>query len=352
MTLRTGITTGACAAAAAKAAAALLCAAMPACSTITPVDIPLPDGARITVPILYARLDGARAIAAVTKDAGDDPDVTNGLEIVAAVSLASGEGVTLAAGEGVGTVTKPGLQVPPGQPAINPVPRRMILAAVAEITTQPLRVEISIPGGAALAERTFNPRLGVVGGLSILGTTGIVRPFSNQAIRDTIRCSLNVATACGVRHLVLAPGNIGAKAARRHFALTDQQVVEVSNEWGFALDLVHGFDALFIVGHPGKLAKLAGGEWDTHSSRSSAATTAVAQLAAGILPAPPPPSETVEGIFAALPPGEVKTLGDALAARVREAIAAKVHNAPPLAVVLINMAGDVLGSDGDLGPWR
>lgn len=434
MTLRTGITTGACAAAAAKAAAILLCGD----ASITHVDIPLPDGERITVPVLYARREGERATAAVRKDAGDDPDVTHGLEVQATVWFAQGPGVAILGGEGVGTVTKPGLQVPPGEPAINPVPRRMIRQALAEVTDRPLCVEIAIPGGRQIAAKTFNPRLGVVGGLSILGTTGIVRPFSNQAIRDTIRCSLDVAAACGVTAAVLAPGNIGARAARRHFNLAEQQVVEVSNEWGFALEALGGrsFTALLVVGHPGKLAKLADGEWDTHSSRSPAAVQAVSRLAAEILPAPPPACDTVEGIFAALAPGEAKTLGDALAARVRAAIAEKLNTEaksdreipthptpgdgesktatgglpfgdveaagsrrpaksaesqrPPetlsfhrtkdaneshdhagqaaeiqtgetpvprntpasLAVVLINMAGEVLGSDGDLTPWQ
>ena len=377
MTLRTGITTGACATAAAKAAATLLCRGEG--DPITHIEISLPDGALITVPVLYARREGERAIAAVRKDAGDDPDVTHGLEVQAAVWFSQGSGVSLTGGEGVGTVTKPGLQVPPGSPAINPVPQQMIRQAVAEVTDRPLCVEIAIPGGRQIAEKTFNPRLGVVGGLSILGTTGIVRPFSNQAIRDTIRCSLDVAAACGVKAPVLVPGNIGARAARRHFKLAEQQVVEVSNEWGFALDVLRkrSFTTLLVVGHPGKLAKLAGGEWDTHSSRSPAAALAVGKLAAEILPAPPPACDTVEGIFAALPAEQAKRLGDALAARVRAAIAERLNSAAKeeamsegkmpsllagetpvplmderIAVVLINMAGDVLGSDGDLEPWR
>ena len=136
----------------------------------------------------------------------------------------------------MGTVTKPGLAIPPGEPAINPVPRRMIREAVREVTPRGVRVTISIPGGGELARKTFNPRIGIVGGLSILGTTGIVRPFSCSALRESLRCALNVAAAAGIRAPVLVPGHIGERAARAHFRVADEQVVEVGNEWGFVLD--------------------------------------------------------------------------------------------------------------------
>ena len=142
------------------------------------------------------------------------------------------------AGEGVGTVTKPGLQVPPGEPAINPVPRQMILAAIRDVTARGVRVEISLPGGREIAAKTFNPRLGIEGGLSILGTTGIVRPYCTRALQDALKCTLDVAAACGVTAPVLVPGNIGASAARRHFSLREEQVIEAGNEWGFVLDLL------------------------------------------------------------------------------------------------------------------
>ncbi|MDD4892138.1 MAG: cobalt-precorrin-5B (C(1))-methyltransferase CbiD, partial [Phycisphaerae bacterium] len=229
MTLRSGITTGTCAAAAAMAATTVLLG-QPA---PTEVLVALPDGRTIPVPVLYSRADVQAATAAVRKDAGDDPDVTDGLSIVATVSWALAGDITFAAGEGVGTVTKPGLQVPPGEPAINPVPRVMIRQAVRSLTGRPMRVEVSIPGGREVAAKTFNPRLGVVGGLSILGTTGIVRPYCVAALRAALRCSLDVAAACGVTAPVLVPGNIGAKAASANFALRDEQVIEVGNEWGY-----------------------------------------------------------------------------------------------------------------------
>ena len=348
--LRTGITTGTCAAAAAKAAAMVLCG-QPAPES---VQLTLPGGQPIEVPVLYARLSGERAIAAVRKDAGDDPDVTNALEVVVTVWPAPGEELVFLAGEGVGTVTKPGLQVPPGQPAINPVPRQMIAAAIAKVTPQALFIEVSIPGGREVAARTFNPRLGIVGGLSILGTTGIVRPYCQKALQDSLKCSLDVAAACGVREPVLVPGHIGARAARARFALTEEQVVEVSNEWGYVLDLFvrYSFAALLVAGHPGKLAKLGAGQWDTHSARSASPVGLVGDLCREVLGRPAPESPTVEGLFAALDPTPRKQLADALAVRVRTAVSQRIGGAFPLAVLLANMAGHELGSDGDLSPWQ
>ena len=346
--LRTGFTTGACAAAAAKAAAMKLCGA----GDVAAVEIPFPDGTRMSFPVLYARSAGSGSEAAVRKFAGDDPDVTDGSLVVAAVAFAPGADVAFAAAEGVGTVTKPGLQIAPGEPAINPGPRKMIREAVREVTGDGVRVTISIPGGRELAARTFNPRLGVEGGLSILGTTGRVRPFSVPALRDALACALDVAWACGVRAPVLVPGNIGERAARRHFALTAEQVIHVSNEWGFMLERVAlgSWDRLLVVGHPGKLAKLAEGQWDTHSSRSRAAGGAVARVASSLGIALSLDSRTVEGIFQSLDKPAGERLGSALAAEVRRAIQARQPH--PVAVALVNMNGDLLGADGEVSSWR
>ena len=259
MRLRPGITTGTCAAAAAKAAAMVL-GGGPAPGQ---VELRLPGGqCRYACRCSSAqRIGGEAAVAAVRKDAGDDPDVTHGMEVRATVAWDTGEEVTLVAGEGVGTVTKPGLQVPPGEPAINPVPRQMIAAALREVTARGLRVEIAIPGGARWPERPSTRGWGSRGGLSILGTTGIVRPCCTQALHDALRCGSGVAAACGVKAPVLVPGNIGAKAARRHFALRDEQVIEVGNAWGFVLDeaacgLAGSLPALYP--HPSPLPRGAG----------------------------------------------------------------------------------------------
>ena len=230
----------------------------------------------------------------------------------------------------------------------------MILGAIRDVTSRGVRVEIGIPGGREIAAKTFNPRLGIEGGLSILGTTGIVRPYCTRALRDALKCALDVASACHVTTPVLVPGNIGAGAARGHFALRDEQLVEVGNEWGFVLDLLaqYAFQAVLLVGHPGKLAKLAAGQWDTHSARSSQATRYVDGLCPAVLGHPAPDSTTAEGVFAALSPSEKKTLADELAKRVRVAVASRIADRLPVAVFLVNMAGQCLGADGDFSPWQ
>lgn len=347
---RTGYTTGSCAAAAAKAAVRLLAGDRAAESQ----EIPLPGGARIVLPLVYARLTEHGAEAAVRKDAGDDPDVTNGALILASVAWNGGEEVEFGAGEGVGTVTKPGLAIPPGEPAINPVPRRMIREAIREVTSRGVRVTIAIPDGGKIARKTFNPRIGIVGGLSILGTTGIVRPFSCSAIRETLRCTLSVADAAGIRAPVFVPGHIGERAARAHFRIADEQVVEVGNEWGFVLDeaLRYTFSALLIVGHPGKLAKLTAGDWDTHSGRSGSALPIVAAMHEKVLGRSAVPAATVEGLFSALTAADKKRLGDALAEAVREAVGKWTGGRFTPAVVLIDLGGCIIGSSGDLKPWQ
>jgi len=348
--LRSGITTGTCAAAAAQAAAGVLCG-HPAPKQ---VELSLPDDRLLSVPVLYARGTDCGSMAAVRKDAGDDPDVTDGMEVVVSLTEIDAPVIEFVAGEGVGTVTKPGLQIAPGQPAINPVPREMITRAIRQITDRPLRVEVSIPGGDTAALSTFNPRLGIVGGLSVLGTTGIVRPYCRRAVQDTISCALNVAAACGVTAPVLVPGNIGAAAAREHFTPSEEQVVEVANQWGFALDqlTVRRFSAVMLLGHPGKLAKLAAGQWDTHSSHSESAAGLVGRIASQILPEPPQHSETVEGIFNSLSAEGRDRLGNEVARRVSAVVEQRTEIALPISTFLVNMAGERLGTNGDLTPWQ
>ncbi len=349
--LRSGFTTGTCAAAAAKAAALLLLGEGPFPEK---VEIPLPDGDRIALPVLYARRTRDRAEAAVRKDAGDDPDVTDGAVIIAALSWIEGNEIVITAGEGVGTVTRPGLSAAPGEPAVNPVPRSMIREALREVTECGVRVTLSIPGGEELAARTFNPRLGITGGLSILGTSGRVRPFSCPALRTSFRCLLDVAASCGVTAPVFVPGRIGERAVRRHFHPGPEQVIEVGNEWGFMLDQAReqGFRKLLLLGHPGKLAKLAAGEWDTHSSRSPSALPRVAELASGVLGRPLPESATVEGLLALLGEAERAKVGDVLAGRIRQAAMDRMGRGIEVSAVLVDMKGNIIGQSGDLREWR
>jgi cobalt-precorrin-5B (C1)-methyltransferase len=349
-TLRTGFTTGTCAAAAAKAATMVLLGQAPPGR----VEVALPDGAKVELPVAGTRLNRDYAWAAVRKHAGDDPDVTDGVLVEAEVSWIDREEVILSGGKGVGTVTKPGLAVPPGEPAINPVPRQMIRQSVREVTDRGLEVTISVPAGEDLARKTFNPRLGIVGGISILGTSGIVRPFSSSALRDSLKCSLSVARACQVKNPVFVPGRIGERAARRHFSVSDEQVVEVSNEWGFMLDEArdYDFDNLLVLGHPGKLAKLADHQWDTHSKRSRSAVPMVSKLAEELLKKQMEEANTVEGIFARLCQEESELLGNEVARRVREAVSERLAERFTIAAVLVYLRGDILGRCGDLSRWQ
>ncbi len=266
--LRYGYTTGTCAAAAAKAAVLyLLTGRAP-----TAVRIHTPKGIDLTLPLEEAVREGDAARCAVRKFSGDDPDVTDGALIAATVSVSAAPGVHIDGGEGVGRVTKPGLKVPVGEAAVNPGPRAMIEQAVTEAleeVEQVLGVDvvISVPEGAALAEKTFNPRLGIVGGISILGTSGIVEPMSEEALVDSIRLEIRQRKALGEKRLILAPGNYGLDFLRESMGVPEDRIVKISNYVGRALDAAAeaGFAEVLLAGHIGKLVKLSGGIMNTHS---------------------------------------------------------------------------------------
>lgn len=278
--LRTGWTTGTCASAAAKAAASWMVSGEPP----SEVEVALPSGARVSFSVTDHRQEGHSC--AVVKDAGDDPDVTDGAHVTAEVAghpvAEVPEGVELRGGEGVGTVTLPGLGLAVGSPAINPVPSRMIRQAVREVTGEPLVVTISVPGGEAMAAKTSNDRLGIEGGVSILGTTGIVRPFSTASYRASVVQQVDVAAAQGQRHLVLSTGSRSDQAAQRLLPqLAQVCFVEVGDFTGNALRRAagQGYEKVSWVGMAGKIAKLAAGVLMTHYRRSKVDGTLMAQVA-------------------------------------------------------------------------
>ena len=282
--LRRGWTTGTCAAAAAKAAfAALLTGDFP-----DPVAVTLPRGERPSFALAMTRMADNAATAGVIKDAGDDPDVTHGALICATVRLgAPGTGVTFRAGEGVGTVTRPGLPIAPGEPAINPVPRRMIADAIAETATTSGRaadaeVEISIPGGEAMAAKTLNARLGIVGGLSILGTTGIVVPYSCSAWIASIHSGIDVARAAGLTHIVGSTGANSESAAQKLYGLPDIALIDMGDFVGGMLKYLrrHPVPRVTIAGGVAKMTKLAQGLADLHSKRGEVDLAMLAKFAA------------------------------------------------------------------------
>ena len=271
--LRTGWTTGTCAAAASKAAArALLTGEQQA-----RVDVKLPkkgEERRISFEVERCEVGGSWAEAVVVKDAGDDPDVTHGAHLTARVSWKGEPGIELDRGEGVGAVTKPGLGLPVGGPAINEVPRRMISYSVEEVLDpqeRGVRVVISVPGGEKMAEKTTNARLGIVGGISILGTTGIVRPFSTAAWAASVVQAINVMGAQGHKTFVLSTGGLTERAAMRLLPdLEEVCFIEVGDFTGQAIKqaVKRGLKRCFFVGMAGKLAKLAAGVMMTHWTRS------------------------------------------------------------------------------------
>ena len=278
--LRRGWTTGTCAQAAAAAAAqALLAGSLPREGTDWTVTVHLPDGQPFTLPVqsgkIEKRYSQGRPLAVtckVKKDSGDDPDVTDGVTVCATVSFFSEDRIEIDGGQGIGRVTKPGLSQPVGSAAINPVPRQMIQKELVRLKEAAgweggFQVLVEIPGGEKLAQRTFNPRIGIVGGLSVLGTSGIVEPMSEKALIDTIEVEIKVKLAEGRRCLIAAPGNYGLDFLRDRWGILARDTVKCSNYIGETIDLAaeHGAEGMLFVGHIGKLVKIAGGIMNTHS---------------------------------------------------------------------------------------
>src|SRR5712671_2298843 len=281
--LRRGWTTGACATAAAKAAyTALLTGEFP-----DPIEVTLPRGERVSFALAVTRKEADSATAGVIKDAGDDPDVTHGALVLATVRAAApGGGITFRAGTGVGTVTRPGLPVPPGEPAINPVPRRMICDAIAEVAAAArgsgdVEVEIGVADGERLAARTLNARLGIVGGLSILGTTGIVVPYSCAAWIHSILRGIDVARAAGIDHVAGSTGSNSEAAVQKFHDLPEVALIDMGDFVGGMLKYLrrHPIARVTIAGGVGKMTKLAQGLLDLHSKRGAVDLAALAGFA-------------------------------------------------------------------------
>lgn len=298
--LRCGFTTGSCAAAAATAAAQMLMTG----EIVEMVQIQTPGGPVYNAQILDAEIlekawpSGRKRTScrcAVLKDGGDDPDITTGTRIVAEVSLSDEPGITIDGGAGIGRVTKPGLDQPVGQAAINRIPRQMIAENVGKILREwqnmrnapkGLHVVISAPDGEAIAEKTFNPKLGIVGGISILGTTGIVEPMSDRAIVETIRAQMRVQKAQGRRYVIAAPGNYGLAFLQEQHNLDESNAVQISNFAGEAVEMAAelGFEGFLLAGHIGKLVKVAGGASNTHSKYGDRRMETLWEMAAVFCP--------------------------------------------------------------------
>jgi cobalt-precorrin-5B (C1)-methyltransferase len=259
--LRCGYTTGSCAAAAAKAAATMLITG----ETIDHIEIDTPAGIQLKLWVYKASITGEYASCCVIKDAGDDPDVTDHMEIYAHVSKREDGVIKISGGEGIGVITRKGFWGEAGEAAINPIPRKMIANEVSKIADSGFDVTIYAPKGADIAKRTFNANIGIEGGISIIGTSGIVEPMSDDALKKTIYLEIDAALESGAKELVLFPGNYGANVAKS-LALKGAKI-KVSNFIGDALLYIHekGLNNIILVGHVGKLCKLSIGAFNTHS---------------------------------------------------------------------------------------
>ena len=353
--MRRGWTTGACAAAAARAAfAALLTGEFP-----DPVTIRLPRGQKPSFALALAELNCGSARAGIVKDAGDDPDVTHGATIVAEIAWAApGSGISFAAGEGVGTVTRPGLPLAVGEPAINPAPRAMIcetLNDLAEANGAPppdLRVTVAIPGGELLAEKTMNRRLGIAGGLSILGTTGIVVPYSCASWIHSIQRGIDVARAAGLDHIAAATGTTSERAVQMLYALPDHALIDMGDFVGGTLKYLrrHPVGRLTLAGGFAKMAKLAAGHLDLHSSKSQVEPA----LLAGILRTAGADDDVVAAAGNAESAGAVldvagrwrASLADGVARRAREIALATLSGAVAVDVAIVDRGGEFLARAG------
>lgn len=350
--LRRGWTTGACATAAVRAAyTALLTGAFP-----DPVTITLPRGERPAFALAREELGPGFARAGIVKDAGDDPDVTHGALVLATVRRAApGAGVVFRAGEGVGTVTRPGLPVPPGEPAINPRPREIMRQVVAEVARAhgdagDLEIEIAVPGGDALARQTWNPRLGIVGGISILGTTGVVIPYSCSAWIRSIHQGIDVARAAGLAHVAASTGATSERAVQAIYRLPETALLDMGDFAGGLLKYLrrHPLPRLTIAGGFGKMAKLAQGHLDLHSGRSQVDQAWLAERLAelgakhSVVAKAREANSALETLElaqqAALP------LADLVAARARAAAIAVLADAPvAVEVMIFDRAGALIG---------
>ena len=339
---REGFTTGSCAAA--TALACCLWQRDGRCPQQVQITVP---GGKDYIPEIIPHADGS---CGVIKDSGDDPDITKGMEIIAKVELLDYDGeIKFIGGEGVGTVTEPGLKVDVGEPAINPVPRSMIEKSVRSVFgDRAAKVTVSIPGGREIARRTFNPRLGIKDGLSVLGTTGIVRPMSAEALRDSLFVELKMRVSQGKDPIFFTFGNQGEKALQPHFP--DICFVQVSNEIGFMLDSARdlGVKHLIVGGHPGKLAKIAAGVMQTHShtadGRREAIVTQLAFMSA--------PMELMKAVYAGVTTDvAVKLIAEAgydevwdhVAEAARRYCLERVRHEMKIDVVVATATGEILG---------
>ncbi len=353
--LRCGYTTGSCAAAAARAAAICVLSG----KKISTVTLPTPKCITLTLDVHEPEITDSYAKCAIKKDSGDDPDITNGILVYAEVTKTE-SGITITGGEGIGKVTKAGLDQPVGEWAINSVPRKMITEAVSAAAkeygyTGGFNIGISIPGGAELAKKTYNPRLGIEGGISVIGTSGIIEPMSNAALVDTIRTELNMKKAAGHENVFFTLGNYGENFIARAMPFDVEESVKCSNFIGDAVDIALelGFRGILIIGHIGKLVKLGAGIKNTHSSQADGRMDVL--VTCGVLAGAEqqvlrqlPDCATVDAALGILgEAGYMRQTLDVLALRAGYYLEAKVRGEAKIAAVMFSDKHDILVKTAD-----
>jgi cobalt-precorrin-5B (C1)-methyltransferase len=357
-----GMTTGSCATAAAKAALNLLLF----CKKSNQEIIGLPSGEKLKVDINFSQKTELGAMAQVTKNAGDDPDVTHQCKIEVEIKRSSAKEFRFFAGEGVGMVTESGLQIPPGEPAINPVPRKMIIENLLSLLNEPtcteewgqsgLDVVISVPGGKEIAAKTFNPRLGIQGGISILGTTGIVEPMSIGAWKSSIETYIDVALAANSEYIVFSPGRWGQNFFHKEKNVPLKRICIISNFIGFALNSLlekvrqnpKNLKKLVLAGHPGKFAKVVAGHWNTHSSEAPSALPVILNIAKKIADqnvfAELETSRTVEHLIQlSKGQGIQENLFNAVSSEILKAVSDYIDHEVCVEILLADFKGNLIG---------
>lgn len=346
--LRKGYTTGSCAQAAAKAAAMMLTSG----KIVEKVGIVTASGVELNIDLSDQEIGDGFARCSVVKDSGDDPDITNGAKIFAEARFSNQPGIILKGGKGVGRVTKPGLAVGVGEWAINPVPRKMILQELKPyIAERGLEVTISIPRGEELAKQTFNPRLGIEGGISILGTTGIVEPKSLAAYKASLSLQLDVIKAAGSVRAALVPGYVGEKFCREVLGIKDDIIVKTGDHIGFMFEecAKKGIREVVFAGHIGKLVKVANGQFNTHCQHGDGRVDTIARYAR-LAKAPEDIIQELSSQETAEAAGEIlkknnrfTAVFDLLAKAVVEKLNELVKSALEIKCYILSLRGEVLG---------
>lgn len=347
--MKNGYTTGTCAQAAAKGACIMLANQ----KIVGAVEVETPSGVRADLNLTDQEVGNDFAKCAVIKDAGDDPDVTDGAKIYAEVRVCERSGVTVMGGKGIGRITKPGLALQVGEWAINPVPRKMIVREAAKFLPKDkgLEVTISVPGGEVLAKQTYNPKLGIIGGISIIGTTGIVKPKSLDAYKASLALELDVLIAQGHKSIVLVLGYVGEKYCREKLKLNADSMFKIGDHAGFMLKecAKKGVEEILLVGHIGKMIKIANGQFDTHCrfgdgrvdgvARYAEACGADKQVISDILK-----ETTAEATIEILKKYALVRVFDKIKKDVSMKAGVLVNNKVKIDCVLLSLGGEALGS--------